>query len=99
MTNLIIYHCFRYFAFYAFNLLLANITNLLCFFFLFLAVFNNFFASPVDSENVRLRPTPAIPTGVQITVASDRIEMLVLVADKKIKIIKRNKILAKYFTQ
>ena len=53
-------------------------------FFLFL-VSNNFFTSPVDNENVRLRFTLAIPTGVPITVANDAIEMLQLVADKTIK--------------
>ena len=52
-----------------FNLLLANITILLCFFLLFLVVFNNFFTSPVDDQNARLRLALAIPTGVLITVA------------------------------
>ena len=55
------------------------------FLFLFLVVFNNFFTSPVDSENVRLRFACAMPTGVPITVVNDAIEMLPLVADKKIK--------------
>ena len=53
--------------------------------FLFLVVFNIFFTSPVDIENVRLRLSLAIPTGVPITVANDTIEMLPLVADKTIK--------------
>ena len=53
--------------------------------FLFLVVFNNFFTSPVDNENVRLRLALAIPTGVPITAANDAIEMLPLVADKTIK--------------
>ena len=66
-------------------LLLANITILLCFFFLFLVVFNNFFTSSVDNENVRLRLALAIPTGVPITVANDATEMLPFVADKTIK--------------
>ena len=68
-----------------FNLLLANITILLCFFFLFLVISNNFFASPVDNENARLRLALAIPIGVLITAANDVIEMLPLVADKTIK--------------
>ena len=70
-----------------FNLLLANITIILCFFFEFLAVFNNFFTSPADNENVRLRLRLelSIPTGVPITAANDAIEMLPLVADKTIK--------------
>ena len=54
-------------------------------FFLSLVIFNNFFTSPVDNENVRLKLALAIPTGVPITVANDAIEMLPLVADKTIK--------------
>ena len=68
-----------------FNFLLANITILLCFFFLFLVVFNIFFISPVDNENVTLRLALAIPSGVPITIANDAIEILPLVADKTIK--------------
>ena len=67
------------------NLLLANITILLCFFFFFSLFFNNYFISPVDNENVRLRLALAIPTSFPITVANDTIEMLALVADKTIK--------------
>ena len=52
--------------------------------FLFFAIFNNFFTSPVDNENVRLILALAIPTGVSITVANDTIEILPLVADKTI---------------
>ena len=70
-----------------FNLLLANIVLLLCFFFLFQIVFNSFSTIPVDNENVRLRLrlALAIPTGVPITVANHVIEILPLVADKTIK--------------
>ena len=68
-----------------FNLLLANVPIFICFFFLFLVVFNNFFTIPVDNENVRLRLALPIPTGVPITVANDAIETLPLVADKTIK--------------
>ena len=57
----------------------------MCFFFLFLVVFNSFFTSPVDNENVRLRLATAIPTGVPITVANNAVETLPLVADKTIK--------------
>ena len=60
-------------------------TILLCFFFLFLVVFNNFFTSPVDNENVRQRVARAIPTGVTITLANDAIEILPLAADTAIK--------------
>ena len=50
-----------------FNLIVANITILLCFFFLFRVVFNTFFTILVDNENVRLRLALAFPTGVPIT--------------------------------
>ena len=68
-----------------FNLLLADITILLCFFFLFRVVFNNFFTIPVDIENTRLKLAVAIRTGDTITVANEAIEMLSLVTDKTIK--------------
>ena len=54
-------------------------------FFFRLVVFNNFFTSSVDNENVRLRLALAIPTRVQITVSNDAIEMLPLVSEKTIK--------------
>ena len=63
-----------------FNLLLANITILLCFFFLFLVVFNSFFMIPVEIENTRLKLALAIPTGAPITVVNDAIEMIPAVA-------------------
>ena len=68
-----------------FNLLLANITILLCFFFLFCVVFNNFFTIPVETENARLKLALAFPAGTPVTVANDPIEMLPLAADKTIK--------------
>ena len=49
-----------------------------------LVVFNKFFKSPVDNENVRLRIAIAIPTGIPITVANEAIEMLPLVAIKQL---------------
>ena len=52
---------------------------------LFLVVFNHFFTSAVDNENVRLRLALIIPTGVPITLANDAVEMLPLVAKKTIK--------------
>ena len=58
-----------------FNLLLANITILLCFFFLFL-VFKNFFINPNVIENVRPQLSPINLAGAPITVANDAIEML-----------------------
>ena len=68
-----------------FNMLLASIAILLCFFFLFIVVFDNFFTSPVDNGNVRLRLALAILIGVPIAVANDAMEMLPFVADKTIK--------------
>ena len=62
------------------NSLLASITILLCFFFLFLIVFNSFFAVPVVIENARLTLALIIPTGVPV--ANDAIEMLPVVTDK-----------------
>ena len=61
-----------------FNLLLASITILLCFF-LFLVVFNSFFTTPVEIENARLKLTLVIPTGAPITTANDAMEMLQVV--------------------
>ena len=68
-----------------FNFLLANITILLCFFFLFLVAFNNFFTSPVHNENARLKLVLAIPIGAPIAVPKDAIETPPLVTDKTIK--------------
>ena len=64
-----------------FNLLLANITILLCFFVLFRVVFGNFFKTPVDIENARLKLAFVFPAD-PITLANDAIEILPLVADK-----------------
>ena len=64
------------------NLLLGNTTNLLCFFFLFLVVFNIFFTISVEIENARLKLVLAIPIGDLITVLNDAIEMLPVVTDK-----------------
>ena len=67
------------------QILLANITILLCFFLLFLVAFNNFFTNPVRNENTRLRLALAIPIGIPVTVVSDTIDMPPLVTDKPIK--------------
>ena len=53
-----------------FNFLLANITISLCFFFLFLVVFNSFFTVSEGIENARVKLALAICTGAQITVDS-----------------------------
>ena len=67
-----------------FNLLLASITILLCFFFLFLVVFKSFFTNPVVVENARLQLALIIPTGAPIIVANNAIEMLPIATDKTI---------------
>ena len=66
-----------------FNLLLANITILLCFFFLFL-VFKNFFVNPKVIENVRPQLVPIIPAGTPITDTNDAIEIRLAAKDTKI---------------
>ena len=68
-----------------FNLLLGSITILLCFFFLFLVIFNSFFMIPVKIKKARLKLALTIPTGVPVTVANDAIELLPVVTDKTIK--------------
>ena len=65
-----------------FNLLLASIAISLCFFFLFLVAFDNFFTNPVVIENARLQLALIIPTGAPITVANDAIEILLIVTNK-----------------
>ena len=65
-----------------FNLILASITVLLCFFFLLLIVFKNFFTNPDVTENVRPQPAPVIPAGAPIAVVNDAIEMLPANIDK-----------------
>ena len=61
-----------------FNLLLPSITKLLCFYFVP-------FAIPVVIETKKLKPAPAIPTDVPITLVNEAIETLPPVADKAIK--------------
>ena len=68
-----------------FNLLLANVTILLCFFFSFRVFLKIFFTMPVDIENERLKLALVISTGALITVANVVIKMLSLVANKTIK--------------
>ena len=72
-----------------FNLLLASITTLLCFFFLFLVVFNSFFTVHLKIENERPKRALTIPTGAPITVANDAIETLPVVADKTIHVLSK----------
>ena len=67
-----------------FNLLLANITILLCFFFLFIVVFKNVFKNPVVIEHARLQLTLITPTGALITIPNETIEILPVATDKTI---------------
>ena len=62
-----------------FNLFLANTTILLCFFFLFLVVFNRFFTIPVEIENAR-----QMQENAPIAVVNDAIETLPVVTEKTI---------------
>ena len=59
-----------------FNLLLAIITILLCFFFLSLIVFKNFFTNPDVIENLKPQLAPIIPEGARITHASDATKIM-----------------------
>ena len=68
-----------------FNLLLDNITTLLCFFYLFYVVFDNFFTSPVVIENAKLKLALAIPKGAPVIVANDEIDLPPLNTNKTIK--------------
>ena len=79
-----------------FNLLLADIIILLCFFLLFRVVFNNFFIIPVYIEYAKTKTCTCITTSAPIIAANDAIEMLPLVAF--LKIIKRGNIFTKPFT-
>ena len=65
-------------------MVVASITILLCFFFLFLVVFKSFFTNPVVVENARLQLALIIPTGAPIIVANNAIEMLPIATDKTI---------------
>ena len=65
-------------------MVVASITILLCFYFLFLVVFNSFFIMPVEIKNARLKLAHAISTGAPMTIANDAIEMLLVVTYKRI---------------
>ena len=66
------------------SLLLANI-RILCFFFLFLVIFNNFLTIPVVREKIKVKLALAIPTGAPIIVVNEIIDTPPLVALKIIK--------------
>ena len=66
-----------------FNLLLASIKILLCFFSLFLIVFKNVFTNLDVIKNVRPQLAPTIPAGAPKTVANDATKMLPANIDKR----------------
>ena len=53
--------------------------------FLFLVIFSSFFVIPVVKQNAKVKLVVANPTGTQITLAKEIIDIPSLVADKKIK--------------
>ena len=73
-----------------FNLLLANVAILSCFFFLISYCFLQFlFLIAVEIKNAKLKPTLAIPTGAAMTVPNDAIEMVPVVTDKAVSDLSR----------
>ena len=69
------------------SLLLANIRNLSCFFFLFLVIFSNFLTIPVVREKNKVRLALAVPTGAPAILVNEIIDTPLLVALKTIKIL------------
>ena len=71
MINFIIINASDILLSILFNLLLANVTILLCFFFFISRCFFSFFIIPVEIKNVRLKLAHTNPTGAPRTVAID----------------------------
>ena len=69
-----------------FNLLLTNITILLCFLFSFRVIFNNVFTTTLGIENAKLKLALTIPTRAPITSANDAVDIPPLLANKQLKI-------------
>ena len=69
------------------SLLLANIRILLCFFFLFLAIFSNFLTIPVVREKIRVKLVLGIPTVASTILVNEIIDTAAVVALKTIKIL------------
>ena len=65
-----------------FNLLIVFIIILLCFFCLFLVIFNNFFTILVVKENIRLKLALAIPSEALIILAKEITDIPPVVAIK-----------------
>ena len=68
------------------SLLLANIRILLCFFFLFLAIFSNFLTIPVVREKIKVTLALAIPTEALTILVNEVTDTPLLVALKTIRI-------------
>ena len=79
-----------------FNLLLQSTRILLCLFFLFLVICNNFFIIHVVKENTIVKLTLAIPAGAPITLAKEIIDTPPFVADKTIKALPKQSKAAMY---
>ena len=79
-----------------FRLFLASITILLCFSFLFLIVFKNFFTNPDAIENARPQLAPISPAGAPITVENDVIGMLPGNIDKIFNDLSKNSLKKQY---
>ena len=71
-------------------MLLAVISILLCFFFLFLVIFSNLVIILVVKENIKSKREIAIHTGTPITLAEETIDIPPLAADNA------NKVLSKF---
>ena len=68
-----------------FNLLLAIIKILSCFFLLFLVIFSNFLTIPVVKEKIKVRLALTIPIGAPAILVNEIIDTPLLVAIKTIK--------------
>ena len=70
-----------------FNLLLANIKILSCFFFLFLVIFSNFLTIPVVKDKIKVSLALTIPIGAPAILVNEIIDTPLLLALKTIKIL------------
>ena len=70
-----------------FNLLLANIKILSCFFFLFLVIFSNFLTIPVVKDKIKVSLALTIPIGAPAILVNEIIDTPLLLALKIIKIL------------
>ena len=68
-----------------FDLLLAIIKILSCFFLLFLVIFSNFLTIPVVKEKIKVRLALTIPIGAPAILVNEIIDTPLLVAIKTIK--------------